>query len=100
MPEKWQTKRSSSILGLLVPAKISALFLENTPFIIFHEDQMLEAVIAFLPSFYHIDLDYPEAWIVFLSILQRIVFQNTSVHPDHEEQVFKLWKDLGKYISG
>ena len=80
-------------------AKSSALLLGNIPFIMFQEDQMMEAVIAFVASFYLIDMNYPEAWIVSLSILQRIIFQDTAVHPDHAEEVSKAWKDLDKYIS-
>ena len=70
------------------------------PLTFFKEGETMEAVVAFLGRFYLIDLDHPDSWIVSLSILQRITFEDMTVHPDHEDDVTKAWKDLDKYIYG
>ena len=61
---------------------------------------MVNAVVALLASFYLLDLDYPLGSLISLSILQRIVFSDNTVHPDFKEDVIKAWNDFDVYCNG
>ena len=68
-------------------------------FIIFSAGEMVEAVITLIASFYLMDLDYPSGLLVGLSIMQRICFGDSAIHPDGKDDVIKAWNDLQKYCS-
>ena len=60
---------------------------------------MVKAVVALLESFYLLDIDYPLGLLISLSVLQRIVFGDNTVHPDFKEGVIRAWNDLDVYCS-
>lgn len=77
----------------------AALLLGRDIFIIFSAGEMVEAVITLIASFYLMDLDYPSGLLVGLSIMQRICFGDSAIHPDGKDDVIKAWNDLQKYCS-
>lgn len=63
----------------------------------FDEGQVAKAVVCFLASFYLLDLDYPPTWLLSLSILQKLVFEDKSVHPDCQADAIKAFQELEQY---
>ena len=50
---------------------------------------MLKTVITIVTCFYLLDLDYPSGWLVSLSLLQRILFNDNKVHPECQADTVK-----------
>lgn len=75
--------------GLAVSSNGAALLLGRDIFIIFKEDEMMQAIIALLACFYLLDLDYPLGSIIAFSILQKIVFLDNTFHPDCQADIVK-----------
>ena len=67
---------------------------------IFKEKEILKAVTTLLGTFYLLDLDYPQGWLVSLSILQKLVLGDKKVHPDAKGDIVKAFNDLEKYSTG
>ena len=88
------------IPGLLASPNGTALLLGREIFILFKDEEVMKAVVALVASFYLLDLDYPFGSLISLSVLQRIVFGDNSVHPDFKEDVIRAWNDLDVYCNG
>lgn len=86
--------------GLLVSPNGAALLLGKENFIVLKDNEMVKAIVALLASFYLLDLDYPLGSMISLSILQRIVFGDNTVHPDFKDHLIKAWNDLEEFCSG
>ena len=48
-------------------------------------------------TFYLLDLDYPPTWLLSLSILQKIMFEDKSVHPDCQANLVKAIQEIEQY---
>ena len=66
-------------------------------FIKFGDTKIAKAVISFIGNFYLLDLDYPTGTFLPLSVLQRLIFQVNSVHPDCQADVAKALRDLEQF---
>ena len=75
--------------GSLFQTVVPQSFLGRDIFIIFGENEMLKTVITIVTCFYLLDLDYPSGWLVSLSLLQRILFNDNKVHPECQADTVK-----------
>ena len=63
-PEDWQRRRHGNIPGLLMTSMDGAMVLLGKEiFLVFKHGKIANAVVAFLASFYLLDLDYPTCWL-------------------------------------
>ena len=59
--------------------------------------EISKAVIAFIATFYLLDLDYPTSSLLPLSVLQSLVFLDNCVHPDCQADVAKALRNLEQF---
>ncbi|CAB3982272.1 Hypothetical predicted protein [Paramuricea clavata] len=94
-PDKWQQKRQAFVPGLLVMKSNGAMvLLGNEIFLSFNEKEILRAVVAFLATFYLLDMDYPTNWLASMSFLQQLIFKDNQIHPDCDADVKKAIKQF------
>ena len=98
-PDDWRRKRQGYAPGLVVTRNGAIVVLGKEIFLIFNEDELVKAVVAFLASFCLLDLDYPTNWLISLSILQRLIFNDIKVHPGVNGDVVKALEDFTKYCT-
>ena len=73
------------------------LYLGSELFASFKDGETAKAVISFLAWFYLLDFDYPSTRLVSLSVLQKIIFKDNSIHPDCQNDVLKAFQELEQY---
>ena len=65
------------------------VLLGNEIFLSFNEREIPRALVAFLATFYLLDMDYPINWLASLSFLQQLIFKDNQIHPDCDTDVKK-----------
>ncbi|CAB4012379.1 Hypothetical predicted protein [Paramuricea clavata] len=95
-PDHWQQMRQGCVPGLVVTRKNGSMVLIGKDiFLSFKEGEIVQAVVAFVATFYLLDLDYPAKWLMSLSVLQKIIFNDNQMHPDcSTAELKKILEDL------
>jgi hypothetical protein len=75
----------------------SMLYIGKELLATFENDETVKAVICFLASFYLLDLDYPSTWLLSLSVLQKLIFEDKRVHPDCQADMVKVLQEIEQY---
>ena len=97
-PATWLQKKGVDSPGLiLTKGNGSMLYLGSELLASFKDGETAKAVVSFLASLYLLDLDYPSTWLVSLSVLQKIIFEDNSIHPDCQTDVVKAFQELEQY---
>ena len=68
-------------------------------FLKFKANEICAAVVAFIASFYLLDYDYPSSYMLPLSVLQKIIFNDNQVHPSIQEEVSKALESFESYTA-
>ena len=66
-------------------------------FLSFLNTEISKAVVAFLASFYLLDMDYPASYVIPLSVLQKIIFQDSQVHPSYQDDILKALDEFERF---
>ncbi|XP_071949134.1 uncharacterized protein [Antedon mediterranea] len=98
-PETWASRRSGNVPVLLLTKEMSYIVVGRAIVATMEITKLDEALVTFLATFYLLDIDYPKAQEVGLTILQQLVLGDTST-PVHLAKAVELsLVDYNKFKS-